>query len=258
LGTFARDASAALLILLGCAGGGAAPRDVEAMRAELRALRSENDALARKVEALSGRVDVIGARLARGGVEPSRAAPAPREDGASTAIAPVVPPDLAVVKVAPPPRARRVPPPVPTGVALSDPEPDRIEALALRGGRALADAADGELRAARARSGLDRAHALEDFAARYPRHLAADNALVEAAEAYAAAEKDDAACALARRVEDDYPAGDAMSGAVERLAWCESRHGDAAAERRLLERVRHEFPRTPAADRAEARLAQLK
>jgi hypothetical protein len=257
LGTFAREASAALLLLLGCAGGGASPRDVEAMRAELRALRSDNEQLARKVEALTGRVDVIGARVSHGAGDPVRAAPASGGSTASTAVAPVVPPDLAVVKVAPPPRARRVPPPVPTSIALSEPELDRVQALAPRGGRALADAADGELRGARAKTGLDRAHALEDFAARYPRHLAADNALVEAADAYAAAGKDDAACALAHRVEDDYPAGDAMSGAVERLAWCESRRGDAAAERRLLERVRHEFPRTPAAERAEARLAQL-
>jgi TolA-binding protein len=48
-----------------------------------------------------------------------------------------------------------------------------------------------------------------------------------------------------------------MSDALERLAWCESRRGATAAERRLLERLVSDYPRTPAADRAGARLATI-
>lgn len=260
MGKLTREACAALVLLLGCAGGGAASRDVEALRAEVRALRQENDALSRKVEALSARVDVASARLARGGAASAPArADAPSSGGAGTSpLAAVVPPDLAVVKVAPGPRARRVPPPVATAIAISEPDLSRLDAVAPRGARPLADAAEADLRAARGRAGLDRAHALEDFAAHYPRHPKADNALVEASEAYAASAKDDAACAVARRVEEEYPAGDALPDAAERLAWCASRRGDAEAERRILERLVHEFPRSPAAERAAARLAQSK
>ncbi|WP_242341300.1 tetratricopeptide repeat protein [Anaeromyxobacter sp. SG66] len=270
----ARNASAALVVLLGCAGGGAAaPSEVEALRAEVRALRADNEVLARKVDGLSARMELAGARAARD--------PAPRRAPAAEALPPVVPPDLAVVRVEPSepppvvlrmapseplpavvpaagaPQPRRPPPPVPTALPLAEPAPERLEARALGGGRELSVEADRELRAARRRDGVARAHALEDFVARYPRHPAADNALVEAAESYAAAGKDDAACALAARAGDDYPAGDALSGALERLAACESRRGSASAERRILERLVTEFPRTPAAERAGTRLAAI-
>jgi TolA-binding protein len=261
----AREVPAALLLLVACAGGGdAARRDVDALRAEVRALRADNEDLARKLDAVSGRVEVISARLAR--TAPSDASPpnavAPRGseqgDGADAEKAPVIPPDLAVVRVEPaPPRSARTAPPVPTTVPIADPDPERIEALARRGGRDIAAEADGELRRARQRKRAERAHALEEFAARYPRHPSADNALVEGSAAFAEAGAAEAACELARRAADDYPAGDAMSDAIERLAWCESRRGARDAERRLLERLVAEFPRTPAAERAGTRLATI-
>lgn len=241
-----REAPAALLLLLGCAGGGeAVRRDLEALRAEVRALRQDNEELSRKVEAIDGRVEVISTRLAR---------PAQREEGAAP---PLVPPDLAVVKVEPPTWGPRRPPPLPTAVAIAEPDPERLESLSRRSGRELAQDAEDELGRARRRSGAARAHALEDFVQRYPRHPASDNALVEAAAAYAEAGKLDAACGLARRAADDYPAGDGMSDALERLAWCESRRGSLDGERKLLERLVSEYPRTPAAARAGTRLATI-
>lgn len=255
--TRAREASAAFLLLLGCSGAGASSReDVDALRAEIRALRQDHADLARRADALAGRVEILTALQSRGGAEPKVA---PGGEPPSAALAPVVPPDLSVVKVAPPaaPRARRVPPPVPTAIGIAEPDAERLEALARRSGRELAAEADGELRVARGRAGVARAHALEDFAARFPRHPDADDALSEAAGAYADAGKDDAACTLARRAEDEYPAGDAMGDVLERLAWCASRRGDAGGERRLLERVVAEFPKTPAAQRAGIRLAGL-
>ncbi|HEX9051433.1 MAG TPA: tetratricopeptide repeat protein, partial [Anaeromyxobacter sp.] len=154
-------------------------------------------------------------------------------------------------------RAPRSPPPVPTAVPIAEPDPERLEALGRKGSREISAEAADELARARRLSGAARAHALEDFVARYPRHPSADNALVEAAAAYAETGSADAACELARRAKDDYPAGDAMSDALERLAWCESRRGATAAERRLLERLVADFPKTPAADRAGARLATI-
>ncbi len=231
---------------------------MDALRAEVRQLRRENEELSHKVDALAGRVDAVSTRPPRG----PGAQGGPRDEPEK---APVIPPDLAVVRVEPKSALERhetaqrprTPPPVSTAVPIGDPDPDRLEALARKGGRELAADADAELRRARARTGTDRAHALEEFATRYPRHPSADNALVEAAGAYADAGRADAACELARRASADYPAGDALSDALERLAWCESRRGAKDAERRLLERLVADFPRTPAAERAGTRLATI-
>jgi hypothetical protein len=224
---------------------------VDALRGEVRALRSDNEELGRKLDPLSARVEASSARPSR----PADAA-APIPTSPPTAAAPVIPPDLAVVRVEPPPSRPRTPPPVPTTVPIAEPDAERVEALSRRG-RDIGAEASGELRQARGKAGLERAHALEEFAARYPRHPSADNALVEGAGAYADSSRAEAACALARRATDDYPAGDAMSEALERLAWCESRRGAREAERRLLERLVSEFPRTPAAERAGTRLATI-
>ncbi len=252
--------------------------DADPLLAEIRELRKQDEALSARVEALSNRVDLLTARAMRSG---DRQAPeaasdgsvtpdpssAPRPAGASGA---EIPPDLAVVKVAPEParagaargasrpgaRPSRAAPQVPTAVPIQEPDPAALDALARPGRRPLAAEADQELGDARALMGLTRAHALEDFSARYPQHQAADNALVEASAAYEAAGRDDAACALVRRVIDEYPAGDAQSDAIERLAACEARRGAVDAEQRLLARLRADFPGTPAARRAEARLSQ--
>jgi hypothetical protein len=274
---FAPQAWAALLVA-GCAGAGGVHPGQDPLRAEIQALRKENEALSARVEALSGRVDMLAALAVRP-PEPkspppdaSKAAPL---DGPPLVRAPtqMIPPDLAIVKVTPEPeqaqvaarappvrpalRSARVPPPVPTSVAIQEPDPARLDSLAPPRHRSLASEAEEELRKARALTGLLRAHALEDFAARYPQHAAADNALVEAAAAYGAAGRESAACALARRVLDEYPAGDALSEALERAAACEGSRGATDAEQRLLARLLSDFPGTPAAQRAGARLTQL-
>jgi TolA-binding protein len=238
-------------VSLGCAGHDDALRaEIGALRAEVQALRQDQSDLSRRVDALSIRADATAAKSGRSPARAGEASPA------AAPAAPIVPPDLAVVKVAPQ-RASRSAPPVAVGVPIAEPDAARLEALGRRSGREIATEAEGELRAANARSGLDRAHALEDFAARYPRHPSADNALVDAARAYSEAGRDEAACSLARRAADDYPAGDAMSDALEVLASCAARRGGAGAERTLLERLVAEYPHTPAADRAGRRLAVI-
>ena len=240
---------------------------MDALQGEVRALHRDNEDLARRVEDLSSRVEALSTRLARAPAHPAR-------DKDDAEKAPVIPPDLAVVRMEPraPAAARgahrageepaaersaRVAPPISTAVPISPPDPERIEALARRGGRDIAAESDAELRRARGLKGDERARALEEFATRYPRHPSADNALVEASAASADVGRADAACDLARRAAADYPAGDALSEALERLAWCESRRGAREAERRLLERLVSEFPRTPAAARAGTRLATI-
>jgi TolA-binding protein len=230
---------------------------------EVRTLRRENEALGARLDTVSGRVELLTARATRDTPEKTGDAPPP-------AAAPevVVPPDLAVIRVEPPavapppprsaapPRARRVAPPVPTAIPISEPDTARLDAIPRRQKRPIAAEADAELRAAREGDDISRAHALEDFTARYPRHPSADNALVEAAGAYAAAGRGEAACTLARRAVEEYPAGDAMSDALERIASCEARRGPEA-ERRVLERLVSDYPDTPAAQRAGARLSTI-
>jgi TolA-binding protein len=247
-------ALAAAFILSGCAGADAvARRDLELLRGEVQALRQENAQLARSVDQLSTRMDAWSARGGKPAAEPPRAAP-PASPGAD-ADATVVPNGLALVKVEPPRGAR--PPPVPTGTALVEPDSARLDAIARRSGRDLASEAEAELKAARRREALPRAHALEDFVSRYPRHPQAGTALLEAAAAYGDAGKAEAACTLARRVVDEYPASEQVSEALLRLAACEGRKGAAELERRLLSRVVTDFPSSPAARRARERLASI-
>jgi TolA-binding protein len=242
-------ALAAALLVAGCSGAEASLRpELDALRGELAVARQENQELQRKVEGLSTRMDLVAARLAR----PAEPRPEPR--AAEGPAAPVVPGGLAVVRMEPP--GRRAPP-VPTAVAIVEPDGGRIEALARRSGRELAAEAEAELKAARRRDGLARAHGLEDFVARYPRHPQADNALVEAAGAYLEAGRADAACTVSRRAVEEYPVGDAMSDALWRVAACESQRGGPDAEKKVLSRLVTEFPSTPAARRAGERLAVI-
>jgi len=247
-------AFAAALLLSGCAGADAvARRDLDALRGEVQALRQENVQLMRSLDQLSTRVDALAIRGAKAGVEPVRAAVA--EVAAAEGGGANVPGGLAVVKMEPP-RASRAPP-VPTTTPLVEPDPARLEAMARRSGKDLAGEAEGELKAARRRPPLPRAHALEDFVARYPRHPQAGAALLEAAAAYLEAGKPDAACSLDRRSLEEYPAGEQVSDALVQVAGCEGRKGSTESERRLLTRVVKEFPSTAAARRARERLVSI-
>ncbi len=259
-------ALAAALLVAGCAGADPGlRREVDALRAELTTTRAQTAELRRQVEALAARLEPApqkAPRAAEAGQAPQAAAPMP-----------VVPGGLAVVKVEPPgsfsvmkvdhPKAEpakaepRRAPPVPVAVALVEPDEARLTALARKSGRELAAEAEAELKAARRREGLLRAHALEDFVGRYPRHPQADNALVEAAAAYDDAGRVEPACAVSRRAVEEYPAGDALSDALWRLAGCESQRGGAEAEKKVLSRLVSEFPSTPAARRAGERLAAI-
>jgi hypothetical protein len=261
----------AALLVAGCAGGSAdLRRDLDALRAELAVARQENTELQRKVEGLSARLDLVSTRPTR--TAEDRGAEPPAGPAAAPGSTAVVPDGLKVVRMEPPPRGpppgpaaappaapppvRRIPP-VPVAVPIVEPDGARLEALARRSGRELAAEAEAELKAARRREGISRAHALEDFVARYPHHPQADNALVEAGSAYADAGKAEAACGVSRRAVEEYPAGDALSDALWRQAGCESQRGGAEAEKKILSRLVAEFPSTPAARRAGERLAAI-
>ncbi len=247
----------ATLSMLGCASGDRGMRrDLDVMRAEMQTMQRENAELAKRVEELSLRLDLVAARLARA------AAPEGAPGGA-----PSVPPDLAVVKVEPPRdrsrtephrrgRPARIAPPLSTQTPLVEPDPERLAALGT-GRIDLAAEAQAELDAAHRLSGLASARALESFAAHYPHHPRADNALLEAARARAAAADDDAACGLYARCVEEYPAGDALPDAMEKLAEWHSRRGEARRARTRFERVAADYPDTSAAKLAKDHLAAM-
>lgn len=242
--------AAAALCALGCAGGAPAwQKDMEGLRAEMRTAQHQNAEMAERLEALAVRVDALSA---------ARAAPAPAAPASPPATA-LVPPTLEVVKVEPPasrpaPRRPRKAPPIPTSVPISEPDPRALAGLGAPHADLGAEA-HAALQAARKLEGLASARALEEFAARYPRHPQADNALVEAARARDAAGDPETSCALAARVAEEYPAGDALPDALGLLVECRARQGDAARARALAERLVKDFPDTPAAKRARERLA---
>jgi TolA-binding protein len=215
------------------------------MRAEVRTMQRENAEMSKRVDALAVRLDVLAAA--------PKAAPA-----APAAAAPLVPPDLAVVRMDPPalraePRRARKAPPLPTAVPISEPDPRALAGLGAPRGD-LAAEAQAALEAARRLDGLASARALEEFASRYPRHPAADNALVDAARARDAAGDSETACALATRAAEEYPAGDGLPDALGQMIECRARAGDTARARALAERLVKDFPDTPAARRARERL----
>jgi TolA-binding protein len=241
--------AAAALGALGCAAGEPAWRqDVEALRAEMRTMQSQNAEMSKRLDALSVRLDALAAASRVQHAAPPVAAP----------VAPLVPPDLAVVRVDPPlhraaPRRARKAPPIPTAVPISEPDAREMAGLGAPRGD-LAAEAQAALKAARRLDGLASARALEEFAGRYPRHPAADNALVEAARARDAAGDPETACALAARAAEEYPAGDALPDALGQLVECRIQAGDTARARAFAERLVKDFPDTPAARRARERL----
>jgi TolA-binding protein len=249
-------ALAAALHLSGCAGADApARRELEGMRAELAAAQRENLALKKSVEVLTERVEALAARLGPpAAAAPSPGGPAAQAQAGALDAPPVVPSGLAVVRLEPGRRTSSAPP-VPTEVAIGEPDPARLDKLARQGGRDLAADAEAELRASRRKDGVARAHALEAFVGRYPHHPQADQALLEASAAYVLEHRNEAACAIARRAVEEYPAGRAIAEGLWRLAVCEAGQGATAAERRLLDRIVTDFPSTPYARKAGDRLA---
>jgi TolA-binding protein len=253
-------AAAAVLAVLGCsAGDPGLRRDLELMRAEMRTVQHENAEMAKRIEALSAKVDLVAARA-------QRAPPAADKARAAAPAEPIVPPDLAVVRMEPQaarsaprteaPRRPRRAPPVPVAVPFVDPDPATLGAMGARKVD-LAAEAQTALDAAHRLSGLATARALEEFSTSYPSHPSADNALVEAGRARASAGDDESACALFARSAKEYPAGDALPDALEQLGSCEYRKGHAEKARALFERVAQDFPSTSAAKRALERIAAM-
>lgn len=251
-------AAAALLLVTGCATGDAQARqDLASLKSEVRTLQQENAALARRVESMSTQIDLLVTRSSRtspgaGTEKPLAASPAPVE------AAPQVPGHLKVVKLEKPRGGTPVrtagtspassPPPIPTATPIQDPSPEALASLA--GGRSVLADAQSAWDAARARSGLSRARALESFADAYPSSPRAPEGLVDAARTRLEAGDPDGSCEDYARAVEVYPTSRAAPDAMEGLIACEQRRGRTREAQSLQARLAKDFPDSPAGKRA--------
>ena len=262
-------ASAPLCALAACATDSATRAEVDALRAELRTLRDGHSRLDQRVEKLEVRDTVSRAKAASA---PATAAPA----SAAPAPAPALTPDLAVVKLKP---KSEPAPSLSTQVPVVEPEPDDMEAfvssspdsdapsVAAPAPReapeakdpALADAefeqAVASLRTGNVEGGVAR---LQRFAEENPQHPRADNALYFSGLGLLSLKDPAAAARVLERLIAHYPAGDAVTDGMLRLAECRQRLNQTDDARALYTRLVTQFPGTAAATQAEQRLAALK
>ncbi|HVE87675.1 MAG TPA: tetratricopeptide repeat protein [Myxococcales bacterium] len=251
-----------------CAGDPALRAELAEVRADVKALREENARLARRVERVEIDVAVRRARAqpdARPGAggKPVAAAPASAEI-----------PSLTVVKLKP---KVEPPPPLSTAVPVVEPAPEVLEALASGAGAGpdRDDTAGGEdgagaedpavldqefeqgvasLRTGNVQGGVEK---LKQFSRDHPRHPKADNALYFAAVGLQGLGDLDGAAATLEAMLREYPAGDAVSDGMLKLAECRTRQSRAREARTLYSEVIQRYPGTPAASQAEQKLAPL-
>jgi tol-pal system protein YbgF len=137
-----------------------------------------------------------------------------------------------------------------SGPAVEEPEE--------RGDPALAEAeyeqAVAALRTGNVEGGVAR---LRRFADENPRHPRADNALYFSGLGLVGLKDYQTAARVFERLIDTYPAGDAMTDGMLRLAECRQRLNQEDHARALYTRLVTQFPGTAAATQAEQRLAAL-
>ncbi len=215
----------------------------------MRAMRSENARLEARIEKLESE-RVLGTRAA---------APKPvaLNNSAATNSTDALPP-LAVVKLKP---KREAAPPLDTRVEVAEPalytdeppqkpsEPDEADlSIAL----AQFEAAEKQLKTGDTEGGVA---AMRQFAAEWPRHPKADNALYLSGAALHVSRDYEQAAGLFQRVIAQYPAGDAVLDSMLKLADCQARLKQAGQARATWEKIVSNYPGTAAANQASAKLA---
>jgi TolA-binding protein len=249
----------AVLALSACASDAALRKELADVREQVRALREAQARTEQRVarveqEAVVGR--------ARG------TSPAPTAVGSASPARDAVP-ELTVIKLRP---KKEPAPPLSTAVAVI--EPDHGEVITLLDDAAEpaavvereAEEADpglleiefeasvSALRTGNVAGGVER---LRRFAAENPRHARADNALYFAGLGLAGLQDFNAAAEVLESLVTHYPAGDAVTDALLRLAECRIKLDQVSDARAIYNRLVTAFPGTAAASQAEQRLAAL-
>jgi TolA-binding protein len=162
------------------------------------------------------------------------------------------------------PRTDRAPP-IDVRTTVQEPDAELVAALG-RSASPAGDApdasqVDGEfaqaqeaLRTGNLGGGIER---MTRFADTYPKDPRADDALYLAALGELGQDEPARAAKLLESVLQRYPAGDVVQQAMLKLAECRMRLKQTAEARALLTRLVTNFPGTPAASEAQARLARI-
>ncbi len=230
--------------LLSCATPKPAP-DPE-LRAQIQALVGRQVQLERKVELLESRWAV------------SQRASRPRAPEAEAG--PLIPRDLATVKLGPTPGARA--PRVPTAIALREPDSAYVQSvmdepeapLASDGEARTFDAGMESIRTGDVEGGAAR---LIAFADHHPRDERAATALFTAGVGLFTSGDAAAAVPVLERVSDDYPAAAEAPEATVQLAQCELRLKKPDDAKAFLAKVIDRYPKSRAAKVAEAELKSI-
>ena len=240
---------------MGCAASDAATKsEVRTLQASVKQLQDENLQLLQRVQALE-----TDRAVAHAGQQPL--GPLLAAATSSTPTGSEIP-SLAVVKLKP--RVDRAPP-IDVRTSVQEPDAELVAAL----GRSSAPAADapdatqldGEfaqaqdaLRTGNLGGGVER---MTRFADAHPKDPRADDALYLAALGELGQDEPARAAKLLESVLQRYPAGDVVQQAMLKLAECRMRMKQTAEARALLARLMTNFPGTPAATEAEARLSRM-
>ncbi len=216
------------------------------LRAQVKSLVERQAALERKLALLE--VRALAAR------SPDRRLPQVESPSPQGAGVPVIPRNLATIKLAPPsPRA----PSLPTAIALKEPAPELVGEVEAEPAPVEAGSFNGAMDAIRTGDVEGGAARLIAFADKNPRDDRAPTALFTAGLGLlTSGDVANAALALVR-VSDDYPAASEAPDATVRLAQCELRLKRADAARATYARVIMRYPQSPAAKVAQAELESI-
>lgn len=240
-----------LVLACGCATDVASKGEVRALQEQVQTLQKENTELLGRMAAL----------------ERDRALSVPAVPATATALVvpptpePVLasPPALTVVKLKPKPAA----PPIDVQTPIHEPDPALLEELDNKEPSAAVptSAVDQEyqsaleaLRTGNVSGAIDR---LKHFADAYPKHNKADDALYYAALGELARGEVARSAVLLELVLQRYPAGDVVQDAMLKLGEVRLRLRQPAEARAAYAQLVQNFPGTPAAQQAQARLSTL-
>lgn len=239
---------------------------MDALKAELRTMREQQARLGERLERLERTAAVSQARSMQAPAPASKApaAKAPAAKAQAPSLAAEVP-ELTVVKLKP---KNDPAPPLPTKVAVVEPDHDEVEAFVSASPESASAPAPvntaaleaefeqgmSALRTGSVELGVAK---LQAFAEQNPRHPRADNALYFAGLGQVGLNDNEGAALTFERLIETYPAGDAVLDGMLRLAECRLKLNQREDARALYTRVITQFPGTAAATQAEQRLASL-
>ncbi len=159
-------------------------------------------------------------------------------------------------------------PRLPAHVALKEPDAEALARLEQPAPAVLVQTGNGKRDPSAERAFAEAVSLLNDgnylsaqtaflsFAARHPRHSAADQAVYYAGLARAASGDCTGAVAQFTRVEHDYPRGDAIPAAQLESGRCQLKIGQKEDGRTVLERLLKQHPNSPEASQAQRLLAE--